>query len=127
MVVLFLWRCERMMLAFLVRCLAVGVEFVHALIAGVGQQFEMWRQGQAALLEQSKIVSFARADRHAQNLLMSLVNHELSFLGMAFLFAGVTPALFFWVWGRSMRCSLASTTITVRSKAPSCNTFLPGR
>ena len=55
------------MFAFLVWGLAVGVEFVHALIAGVGQQFELWRQGQAALLEQSEIVGFARTDRHAQN------------------------------------------------------------
>ncbi len=56
---------------------------------------------------------------------MSVLNHDLPFLGMAFFLAGIEPTLFFW--GRSMRCSLASTTITVRSKEPLCNTFLPGR
>ena len=75
--------------------------------------------------EECEVVGFACARRHAHNLLFHRVDHDLSFLGMALFLAGIAALLFFW--GRSMRCSLASTTITVRSKEPSCNAFLPGR
>ena len=125
MILLFLFEREPMMLAFLVRCLAVGVEFMHTLITAIGQQFQSGRQRQAALLEKSKVVRPSSACDHAQNLLRAIVNHDLPFLGVAFLLTRVEPALFFW--GRSMRCSLASTTITIRSKEPSCNAFLPGK
>ena len=113
------------MLAFLMRCVAVGVQFIYALIAGISQKFYVRRNGQATAFEQREIMRFASAGRHAQNPLFVVVNHDLSFLGMALFLAGVAVALFFW--GRSTRCSLASTTITVRSNEPSCNAFLPGR
>lgn len=113
------------MFAVLVRCLAVGVEFVYTQIAGVGQKFEAGGQREATVFEQSKIMSFAGTGLHTKNQLSTLVNHDLSFQSVAFLLAGVEAALFFS--GRSMRCSLASTTITVRSKEPLCNAFLPGR
>lgn len=113
------------MLPFLVRRLAVGVESFYTLIAGVAQEFEAGTEGQTTGFEQSKIMRFTRAGLHAKNLLAALLNHDLSFLSVAFLLAGVEPALFFS--GRSMRCSLASTTNTARSKEPLCNTFLPGR
>jgi len=125
MLLLFLLRGERMKLAFLVRCFAVGVEFVHTLIAGIAQQFKARRQSQTAILEKGEVVGFARTHGHANNLLLSVFNHDLSFLGMAFFLARVEATLFFW--GRSMRCSLASTTITVKSKEPLCKAFLPGR
>ena len=64
-VLLFLFGRERMMLAFLVRCLAVGVEFVYALIAAVGQQFHSRGQSQTAAFEEGKVVHFACTCRHA--------------------------------------------------------------
>ena len=82
-----------MQLAFLMRCPAVEVEFVHALIAGIAQQFEGGRHSETALLEQSKIMGFARAGMNTENRLAVVVDHNLSFLGVAFLFAGVEPAL----------------------------------
>ncbi len=94
-VFLFLFGRERMVLAFLVRCLAVGVQFVHALIAAISQKFEVRRNGQATAFEQRKIMRFAGAGCHAQNHLFAVVNHDLSFLGMAFFLAGVAVALFF--------------------------------
>ena len=114
-----------MVSTFLVWGLAVRMEFIHALIACVCEQFDTRGQRQASVLEKSKFVSFAETDGDAQNLLLQVVNHDLSFLGMAFFLAGVALALFFW--GRSTRCSLASTTITVRPKEPSCKAFLPGK
>ncbi len=125
MILLFLFECERMMLAFLMRCVAVGMEFIHALIAGIAQQFQTRCQIQTAALEKGKVMGFSCPARYAENLLAAVVNHNLSFLGVAFLLARVESALFFW--GRSMRCSLASTTMTVSSKEPSCKAFLPGR
>lgn len=101
MVVLFLFGCERMVFAFLVRGLAVGMEFMHALVAGVGQQFKVRRKSQARAFEQGKVMGFADTCRHAQNLLRRMVNHDLSFLSVAFLLAGVVAALFFWVARRA--------------------------
>ena len=122
---LFLFGRERMQLAFFVWCPAVGVEFVHALIAGIAQEFDDGRHSETATFEQSKVMGSSRTGMDTENRLAVVVDHDLCFLGVAFLFAGVEPALFFW--GRSMGCSLASTTITVRSKEPLCNAFLPGR
>ena len=83
------------MLAFLVRGLAVGVPLIHALITGVSQQFNGGSYRHAALLEQGEVVNFTGTCRNAQNGLIVAVNHDLSFLSMAFLLAGVEPTLFF--------------------------------
>ena len=95
MVLLFLFGCKRATFAFFVRCLTVEMPFVHALIAGVSQQFHMGRQRHTALLEQSEVMNPARACRHAQNSLIVTINHDLSFLGVAFLLAGIESTLFF--------------------------------
>ena len=95
MVLLFLFGCERVVPAFLVRGLAVGMPFVHALIAGVSQQLDLGSQRYTALLEQGEVVNFAFTCSNAQNGLIVAVNHDLSFLGMAFLLTGVEPTLFF--------------------------------
>lgn len=95
------------------------------LIAGIAQKHDLGQERQAAAFEKREVVGFTGARRHAHHGLFKRVDHDLSFLGMALLLAGVTAALFFW--GRWMRCSLASTTITVKSKEPSCNAFLPGK
>ncbi len=68
-IVLFLLGRKRMVFAFLVRGLAVGVPFVHALIAGIAQQFHVRRQSQTAVLEEGEVVRFARTHSHAENLL----------------------------------------------------------
>ena len=94
-VFLFLFGRERMMLAFLMRRVAVGVQFVHALIAGISQKFQVRRNGQTAALEQRKIMGFTGTRSHAQNPLLAVVNHDLSFLSMALFLAGVAVALFF--------------------------------
>ena len=114
-----------MKFAFLVGRAAIGMECFESLIAAVGQHFELRRWRQAGAFEEGKVVSFAGGDRDAQNLLRNRIDHALSFLGVALFLSGVAATLFFW--GRSMRCSLASTTITVRSREPSCRAFLPGR
>ena len=85
-----------MVLAFLVRCLAIGVQFVHALIAGISQKLEVRRNGQATAFEQRKIMGFTGTRSNAENLLFQVVNHDLPFLGMALFLAGVAVALFFW-------------------------------
>jgi len=98
---------------------------VDALIAGVSQKNDLGQDRQTAAFEKDKVVGFSCTGCYTYNLLFHRVDHDLSFLGMALFLARIAAALFFW--GRSMRCSLASTTITVRFKEPSCNAFLPGR
>lgn len=77
------------------RGLAVGVEFVHALIAGIGQQFDVRCQRQARTFEEGKIMRFAPRHLHTQNLFAGVSDHKLSFLGVALFLAGVEPLLFF--------------------------------
>ena len=101
------------------------MQCVDTLVAGIAQKDDLGQERQTAAFEKCEVVGFTGAGRHAHNRLLQRVDHDLPFLGVDFLFAGVTSALFFW--GRSMRCSLASTTITVRSNEPSCNAFLPGK
>ena len=101
------------------------MQSVDTLIAGVAQKNNLGQKCQAAVFEECEVVGFACARRHAHNLLFQRVDHDLSFLGMALFLTGIAAALFFW--GRSIRCSLASTTTIVSSKEPSCNAFLPGR
>ena len=114
-----------MVFACLMRCLALGVPLPHALIARISQEFEGGRNGQATAFEKGEIMHFTGTRSYAENFLFPLVNHDLPFLGMAFLLAGVAVALF--LGGRSTRCSLASTTMTVSSKEPSCKAFLPSK
>lgn len=103
----------------------VGMQYVDTLIAGVAQKNNLRQERQTAAFEKCEVVGFACARGHAHNGFLQWVDYNLSFVRMALFLAGITAALFFW--GRSMRCSLASTTITVKSKEPSCNAFLPGR
>ena len=83
------------MLAFLEGYLRVGVQFGHALITRIGQEFDGRAQRQAAVLEQGEVMGFAGTGLDTDNLLAGVVNHELSFLGMTSLLAGVEAALFF--------------------------------
>lgn len=124
-VLLFLFRCQWMQLTFLERCPRVAMQRIDTLIAGVAQKDNLGQERQSAAFEKCEVVSFSGASGHTHDCFLQWVDHDLPFLGVAFLFAGVASALFFW--GRSMRCSLASTTITVRSKEPSCRAFLPGK
>ena len=91
-IVLFLFGCEWVMLtlSLFVRSLAIAMKFVESLIAGVGQQFKAWRQRQATLFEQGKVMDFAGANIDTQDLLRTLVNHDLSFLSVHGLSAYIT-------------------------------------
>ncbi len=80
-----------MELALLVGRVAVAVQVVHALIAGVSQKFKGRRQRETTAFEEGKIMNFAGTGCHAENGLPAVVNHDLPLLGMAFLLAGVEP------------------------------------
>jgi len=94
-VLLPLTRCERIVFAPLVRRVAVAVNFVHALIAGVGQKFHFGPHTHTAAFEERQVVHFTRTCSHAENLLEPQVNDSLPFLGVALLLARVELALFF--------------------------------
>ena len=63
-----------------------------------------------ALFEQAKIMGAAIGEGSSDDLPGLLVNHHLGFLGVALLFATVVPFLLFF--GRSIGCSLTSTSTT---------------
>lgn len=114
-----------MLFALFVRCLSVCVPARDPLVASVAQEFHICGQHQTRGFVERKVMCFARANRHTHDALTGMINHDLRFLGVAPLFAGVELALFFW--GRSMRCSLASTISTLHSTSEARNVFLPGR
>ncbi len=74
-----LFRCERVMLAFLVRRLAVAVPAAQATIAGIGQTAALGAQPQATLLEQRKIMGVSRTKGCRQNPPAALLNDNLCF------------------------------------------------
>ena len=98
---------------------------IDTLVAGVAQKNDLGPERQTTAFEKCEVMSFSGARRYTHDCFLNRIDHDLPFLGVAFFLAGVATSLFFW--GRSMRCSLASTIITVKSKEPSCNAFLPGK
>src|SRR6266498_4844301 len=117
--------CQRMIFRFLERCLAVFMEIGQALIASICQYPNVFRHVTSVILEQLKIMFASIGKGGGNDFGGLLVGHQLRFLGMAPLFAAVMPILAFF--GRSIGCSLASTSTTSKTVSLGCNTFLPGR
>ena len=87
---------------------AESVELVNALKPFVAKQKNICEQVNPALLEQFKVMNRSLGFGHANDLLGLTVDHDLIFDGVAFLLAGIALPLFFW--GRSISCSVTSTT-----------------
>ena len=106
----FLLVGERMMLALLVRDLAVDVMLEQTQITAVCQALCLRRHRCPALPEELEVVHLARAERRCQDLLGFLVGDYLSLLRVTLFLAAVTAVLLFF--GRSTGHSVASITTT---------------
>ena len=83
---------------------------LHALIAGIGKHPCAFFEAHFRLQQQSPVMTAAFFPGGADDFPALAIGHQLLFQRVAFLFARVELALFFW--GRSIGVSVASTTTT---------------
>src|SRR3972149_7159610 len=122
---LFLSFSQRRMLGFLERCLAVFVKFCQSLVASICQNPNVFGNLAAIILEELKIMFAPKSKGGCHNFGGLLVSHQLRFLSMSLLFA--TIVLFLVFFGRSIGCSLTSTSMTSKTVSLGWSAFLPGR
>ena len=67
----------------------------HALITGISEQENVWRQFDSAFFEKLKIMLLPCAESGGKNSPRLYISKYLRFLGMTFLFAAVLMPLFF--------------------------------
>ena len=122
---LLLFCCQWMMFRFLVWRFAVGMDFHQSLIAGISKAANAFINTQVTFFEKTKIMraSFGKSCCYDSQWLFP--NYNLRFLGMTLLFTAVMSFLLFF--GRSMACSLTSTSNTSISRSLDLSVFLPGR
>ena len=115
---------QSMVFGFLERCLAVFMKFCQTLIASICQNKKVFGEITTIVLEQLKIVLASITKSRGDDLSTLLVSNYLRFLGVALLFAAVMSLLAFF--GRSMGCSLTSTSSTSNTVSLAWSSFLPG-
>jgi len=121
---LFLSLRQSMILGFLERGLAVFMKFCQALVACIRQNAKVLSEITAIVLEQLKIVFTSTTERCGNDLGTLSIGNYLRFLSVKLLFATVMPFLAFF--GRSMGCSLTSTSMTSNTVSLAWSAFLPG-
>jgi len=117
--------CKRMILRFLEWGLAVFVKFSQALIASICQDTDVLCNLSLVILEELKVMFTSISKGSCHNFGGLLVGNQLRFLSVTLLFATVIP---FWAFfGRSICCSLTSTSTTSKIVSLGWSAFLPGR
>src|SRR5690606_1842344 len=107
---LLLSLCQSVKFGFFERRLTIFMQFCQALVASVCQDAKMFGEITAVVLEQLKIVLAPITESCGDNLGTFSISNYLRFLGMTLLFAAVM--LFLAFFGRSIGCSLTSTSTT---------------
>ena len=107
---LLFFLCQSMIFGFLERGLAVSVKFCQALITSIRQNTDVLGNFSLIILEELKVMFTSMRKGSCYNFGSLLVGNQLCFLSVAFLFAAVMPFLAFF--GRSIGCSLTSTSTT---------------
>ena len=120
---LFLSVRQSMVFGFLERCLTVFMKFCQTLISSICQNAKVLDKVVAIVLEQLEIVFASITKSRGNNLSAFLIGNYLCFLGMTLLFATVMTFLAFF--GRSIGCSLTSTSTTSNTVSLAWSAFLP--
>ena len=115
---------QSMVFGFLERRLTIFMEICQALITGICQDAKVFSKLTTVVFEQLKIVFAAITKSRGDNFSTFSVGNYLCFLSVTLLFAAVMPFLAFF--GRSIGCSLTSTSITSNTVSLAWNAFLPG-
>ena len=106
------------------RRLRVLVFLVQTLITGIGEQRNVFGKRKFRVLEQRKIVRFARRLFGANDFSPLLLDDNLRFYRVSFFLARIVSLLFFF--GRSIDVSVTSTMTNSKVFSLSCRAFLPG-
>jgi len=101
---------QRMAFGFLERRLTVFMKFCQPLISGICQDAKVFSKLTTIVFEQLKIVLASITESGGNDLSALSVGNYLRFLGVTLLFATIMP--FSTFFGRSIGCSLTSTSIT---------------
>ena len=123
-IALFLSLRQSVIFGFLEGCLAVFVKFCQTLVPSISQNAQVLCEVTAIVLEQLKIMLASITKSRSNNLSTFSIGNYLCFLGMSLLFATVMPFLAFF--GRSIGCSLTSTSTTSKTVSLAWSVFLPG-
>ena len=115
---------QSMVFGFLERRLAVFMKFCQALISGICQNAKVFSKFTTVVFEQLKIVLASVTESGGDDLSALSVGNYLRFLGVTLLFATIMPFLAFF--GRSIGCSLTSTSTTSNTVSLAWNACLPG-
>jgi len=105
--------CQRMIFGFLERRLTIFMQFCQSLIASICQDPNVFCNVALVLLEKLEVMLTPKGKGGGDDSSSLLVSNQLCFLGMSPLFATVMPILAFF--GRSIGCSLASTSTTSKT------------
>ena len=105
--------CQRMVFGFLERRLAVFMEFCQTLIASIRQDPYVLRNVALVILEKLEVMFASKGKGGCHNFGGLFVSNQLRFLGVSPFFAAVMLSLAFF--GRSIGCSLASTSTTSKT------------
>ena len=116
---------QSVIFGFLERRLTVFVKVCQALITRIRQNAKVFRKFTAIFLEQLKVVLASIGKGGGNNFSRLWIRNYLRFLRMAPLFAAVM--LFLAFFGRSIGCSLASTSTTSKTVSLTASAFFPGR
>ena len=122
---LFLPFGQWMVLGFLERCLAIFMEFCESLVTSICQNTNVLCNLSLVILEELKVMFASTGKGRCHNFGGFWVGNQLCFLSMSLLFAAVMPLLAFF--GRSIGCSLTSTSTTSKRVSLGWSAFLPGR
>lgn len=125
-----LFSSQRMMLALLVRRLAVLVPAIQAAISRIRQAAAFGAQSQATAFEEREVMRVPSTKGRRQNPSALLLHHDLCFQGVPLLLTAKESFAFFWAplpAGCSIWHSVASTTTTCQSISLGRNAFLPGK
>lgn len=95
-----------------------------AQITRISQAADLLRQVAATVFEQGEVMLAALRKGCSKNHLGFLVHNQLRFLGVSLLLSAVVPALLFL--GRSIGCSVASTSTTSINVSLRWRAFRPG-
>ncbi len=119
-----LW-CQGMVFWFLMRCFTVFMKFHQTLIAWICQTANALSNIELAFLEETKIMSASAGKGCCNDFQCVFCDYDLCFLCVTLLFTTVMSFLLFF--GRSIACSLTSTSNTSISRSFDLSAFLPGR
>ena len=120
----FLLGCKPMKLGVLSWYLTIGMQFVDTQITCICLTEDILSHARIVIFEQTEIVGASITKCSCNDFQSAQIDHYLCFLCVSLFLSTVVSTLFFF--GRSIGCSVASTTTISMTVSLGCSAFLPG-